>query len=59
MAADNPLHRRPMPTARVEHTATPNAGRFASFELNPVRVLPAGQGLLVLDAALEPFEASC
>ena len=36
-----------------------NAGRFASFELNPVRVLPAGQGLLVLDAALEPFEASC
>ena len=39
--------------ARVSAFAAAETGSFASVDLNPVRVLPEGQGVLVLDALIE------
>ena len=40
--------------ARVSVFAAAEADRVASVDLNPVRVLPAGQGVLALDALIVP-----
>ncbi|MGD9941627.1 MAG: acetate--CoA ligase family protein [Burkholderiaceae bacterium] len=37
---------------RLSRYAAANAGRLASLEINPLRVLPAGSGVLALDALL-------